>query len=71
MQGQQLGHGDFQPPPTNTQRRGERPPKALGLAGMAQGQLAVGHISASEAQPTMLFPPPPGLRNVGTVYSSP
>lgn len=70
MQGQQLGHGDFHPPNQYTEER-KKAPKGLGLAGMAQGQLAAGHISASEAQPTLLFPPPPGLRNVGTVYSSP
>ena len=67
MQGQQLGHGGFHPS-ANPQRKGERP---LGLARMAQGQLDVRHISALEAQPTMLFLPLPGLRNVGTVYSSP
>lgn len=70
MQGQQLGHGGFHPS-ANPQRRGERPPKGLGLARMAQGQLDVRHISALEAQPTVLFLPLPGLRNVGTVYSSP
>ena len=50
MQGQQLGHGGFHPS-ANPQRRGERPPKGLGLARMAQGQLDVRHI-LSEAQPS-------------------